>query len=44
MILRMKFGDAYGDGHREYVQIWVSVLSEKCIDAARFSIKAQWGQ
>lgn len=43
MILRMKFGDAYGDGHREYVQIWVSVLSEKCIDAARFSIKAQWG-
>ena len=43
MIYRMKFGDAYGDGHREYVQIWVSVLSEKCIDAARFSIKAQWG-
>ena len=43
MILRMKFGDAYGDGHREYVQIWVSILSEQCIEAARFSIKAQWG-
>lgn len=43
MICRMKFGDAYGDGHREYVQIWVSVLSEKCIEDAMSSIKTQWG-
>ena len=43
MIYCLKFGDPYGDGHKEYVQIWVSVLSEACIDAAIFSIKAQWG-
>lgn len=43
MITRIPFGDVYGDGHGQHMDLWVSVPNEYSIIDAQNHIKNQYG-
>ena len=43
MILRLVFGDFYGDGHGQWVEKWISCPDIKYIEDAKNAIKKQYG-
>ena len=44
MIYCLRFGDPYLDGHREYVEQWISTPDIKFLEYAEKEVKKQWGE
>lgn len=44
MIYKLAFGDASGDGHREFVNTWASCPDKKCFINAKENIKKIYGK